>query len=326
MNHNLRIFGLSGSRKFAEEIADALDVELSPHTETFFEDGETFLKSDANVRGCDVYVIQSLYTDEKEKVGEKLTNLLVFVGSLMDASAKTINLVVPYLGYSRQDRKIASREPITTKYVAKVLQAVGIQRILSMDVHNLAAFQNSFYIPTDNLEAKNLIVDALVDLELENLAVLTPDAGGAVRAEKFRDSLAKRLNVSIDLAHHDKRRINGVAEQGSIIGDIKSKNVIIYDDMMSSMKTTYEAHKAVRQAGGKVIAACATHGMFVGKANEYMADGEFGTIFVTDTISPFRLSEENRKKVRIVRTARVFAKAIRRIHDGTGSISELLED
>ncbi|MGH7127330.1 MAG: ribose-phosphate diphosphokinase, partial [Planctomycetaceae bacterium] len=159
--NNFRLFGLQGSQRFAQRVARYLDVPVSRHVEMHFADMEPYVRSDVNVRGTDVYIITSLYTDEEQSVGEKFTKLLFFIGSLADASARRITVVAPYLAFARQDRKTESRAPISIKYFAQCVEAVGADRILTMDVHNLSAMQNAFRIPTDNLEAKNLLADFL---------------------------------------------------------------------------------------------------------------------------------------------------------------------
>jgi len=193
----LKLFGLNGNKSYAESIAKNLGVPLTPHREEYFEDGECYIQSDpssfGNVRGCDVFVIQSLYSDEEESVADKLQKLLIFIGSLHDASADRITAVVPYLGYARQDRKTISRAPITTKYIAQLFEAVGCDRVLTIDVHNLAAAQNAFRkCKFDHLEAKSVLAQYCADFISEDkIAVLSPDTGGLVRSTLFRNKLSK---------------------------------------------------------------------------------------------------------------------------------------
>jgi ribose-phosphate pyrophosphokinase len=262
------IFALNGSDQFGKQVALHLDLPLSPHTERRFEDGEIYVKSDENVRGCDVYVIHSLYSDEKISAGEKLATLLFFLGSLSDASAGRITVVAPYLAYSRQDRKTESRAPITTKYIAKLLEISGADRLLTMDVHNLSSFQNAFRIPTDNLEARNLFVDMLIGKDspdgcvtrgllsqgdIDELVFLSPDSGGMSRTKLARDAMSKRLGDrnNISIAYMDKRRTSGTEVEGThIIGDVNGKKVIVLDDMIATGKTIFTTQKAIEQHGG----------------------------------------------------------------------------
>ncbi|VAX36779.1 Ribose-phosphate pyrophosphokinase [hydrothermal vent metagenome] len=348
--NNFRLFGLDGSNKYAKRVATYLDTPLSRHTEFFFSDKETYVRSDENVRGCDVYVISSLCTDKKQSAAEKLTKLLFFIGSLVDASARRITVVTPYLAFARQDRKTESRAPISIKYLAQCVEAVGANRVITLDVHNLSALQNAFRIPTDNLEAKNLMVDYLCGITsiigdkgvaeisdphipnplIENpndLVVLSPDSGGMGRAKRFRNSLEQRLGLEneIEVAYIDKERVSGNKVQGSkIVGNVTGKRVIILDDMIASGSTIALAADAVKRNQGKVWAACASHGMFVGKPNKNLKG--IKRIVITDTISPFRLDPQKYDgRLFVIPTAMMFARAIRRTHEEGGSISDLLK-
>ena len=347
--NSFRVFGLDGTRHFAQRVARYLDEPLAKHVEYYFDDKEPYVRSDVNVRGCDVYVISSLYSDREQTVGEKFTKLLIFIGSLRDASARRITIVTPYLAYGRQDRKSESRAPISIKYAAQCIEAVGADRILTMDVHNLSAFQNAFRIPTDNLEAKNLIadflcgVDTMSDMDgppvmvdshipeplVQNptgLAVLAPDSGGMGRAKRFRNALERRLKITnqIDIVHLDKERVNGSQVRGSkIVGDVQGKRVIVLDDLISSGRTISICAKAVEKHGGEVWAVCASHGLFVGDADQHLANVK--RLVVTDTILPFRLDHQKWEgRLYVIPTAMMFAQAIRRTHEEGGSISDLL--
>ncbi len=351
--HNFRLFGLDGSKTYADRVADHLDVPRSRHVETFFEDRETYARSSVNVRGCDVYVITSLCADPEQSVPEKLVKLLFFAGSLKDASAKRVAVVCPYLGYARQDRKTESRAPISIKYLAQCLEGVGVSRVLTMDVHNLSAFQNAFRIPTDNLEAKNLLADYLCGVDagrnpsgtpksvpdhLPNplrddrcddgpLAVLAPDSGGMGRARRFRNALEARLQTknAIAVAYLDKERVDGGTVRGNtVVGDVTGKRVIVLDDMIASGGTIRLCADAIERHGGQVFAACATHGLFVGKAAENLA--RVPRIVITDTIRPFRLeTTPAADRLHVIPTAKMFGSALRRTHEEGGSISDLLE-
>lgn len=322
---SLRIFGMQATQKFAEAVADHLDVGLTRHIERYFPDKEPYLRAEENVRGCDVYVIQSLYTDQDETVNDKFIKLLYLIGSLKDASADRVTAVLPYFGYQRQDRKTESRAPITTKYVAMMLEAVGTDRVLSMDVHCLSVFQNSIRIPTDHLEAKNLIVDYIskqLKEHPEDIAVLAPDSGGSGRADRFRKSLSTKTNKKVDLVHLDKIREGSIVHGTTISNDVKGKLVIVVDDMIASGSTLAKCAETVEQAGGLLWAACATHGLMVGEVNSNLA--KLNKVIITDTIVQTRLSNEIKERTVILSTTKLFARAIRRIHDEGGSISDLL--
>lgn len=334
-----KVFGLNASQAYAKAVGDHLGVSLTPHKEETFEDGEPYVKPcnglQGNVRGHNVFVVQSLYDEPSESVSDKLIKLVIMCGALRDASAHEIIAVIPHLAFARQDRKTESRAPITTKYIAKILQKAGVNRALFIDVHNLAAEQNSFDVPIDNLEAKLLQAEwcasaLIAENKTANIKVMAPDSGGVSRAKRFRDALLKALSKKgsklkdIGIVVFDKTRVSGTEVEGSsIIGDVKGAEVIAYDDMISTGGTMKKACGAVKKDGGNVFAIVATHGLFVGKANEVFDDLD-AKLVVTDTVSPFRLNDKNKAKLHIVDTTKMMAEAIVRIHRGTGSISELL--
>lgn len=317
---NLRIFSLNSGKSFAKDVCDYLDTPLSPHIEKLFPDKEPYIQADVNVRKCDVFVICSLYTDTQESASDKFVKLLLFIGSLQDASADRITLVAPYLFCSRQDRKVESRAPVATKYLSMLLESVSTSRILTLDVHNLSALQNGFRIPTDHLEAKNLMVNYVAEqlINEDKIVVLSPDSGGTSRADRFHKALSVKLNKKIDLANMAKIR-EGLLVHGHRIGEnIEDKVVIIVDDMISSGSTAAEAVETATKQGGKVWGICASHGLFVGTTVEDNLS-KLNKIVVTDSIPC------SRKNVTVLPTARLFARAIHRIHDDGGSISELLK-
>jgi ribose-phosphate pyrophosphokinase len=325
------MFGMKGTEGFARSVAEYLEIPISAHTEDYWDDGEFYVKSDVNVRSCDCYVISSLYSDDKDSVSAKTMKLMYFVGSLFDASACRITVVCPYLGFARQDRKHESRAPVYTKYFARMLSSMHCNRLLTMDVHNIAAMNNAFQdMQTDNLEAKNLLADTIAKeirasgLKSDDICFLAPDSGAMKRAEKARDAVAHRLDDSfIDLVSIDKKRLGREVKAKKLKGDVQGKKVIVIDDMISTGSSMSKAQEIVEENGGELWAVAVTHGLFVGKANEYMA--RIPRIIVSDTVRPWRLTPENKKKVRVVDTTRMFAQAIRRTHEDGGSISELLE-
>jgi ribose-phosphate pyrophosphokinase len=337
---NLKIFGLNGSSAYAKQVAHHLDVKLENHTEKFFDDDESYIRSDVNVRDCDVYVIAGLFSDEKQRINEKLVNLLMFIGSLRDASARRVTAIIPYFGYSRQDRKTKSREPITTKYMAKLFESVGVDRLLTIDVHSLAAFQNAFRIPVDNLDTVRLFVDYLCGIDSDgivvdkfcddplyknskDLVVLSPDIGGMHRCGVMQEALEKRLGVEIPLAIFDKRRVNGEVTGSRIIGDVKNKRVLLFDDMIASGSTGEKAICAVEKAGGTLFAFCAVHGLFIGEPAKTLA--KVNRLIVADTVPPWRLNMKDWVgRINVLSTTRLVAQAIRRTHEEGGSISDLL--
>lgn len=317
MNNDIVVFGLNGSKQYAKSVVYNLDLPLADHTASAFEDGESYVKSNVNVRGRDVYVISSLASDKECGVNDKIVNLLWFIGSLKDASAKRVTAIIPYLGYARQDRKTESRAPITTKYFAKVFESVGLDRLLTIDVHNLAAFQNAFRIPADNLDPIRLFADYLCGGN---------DADGIPVAECITEPLSDSPDNS-DLVVMSPD-IGGIGRcdllGGKVIGDVENKRVIIYDDMISTGGTIAKAANAVIQAGGRIYAICATHGLFIGQAESVL--NNVGNIVVTDSVPTWRLDASKWKhKLFVVKTSRLVAQSIRRTHEEGGSISDLLK-
>jgi ribose-phosphate pyrophosphokinase len=322
---NLRLFALQSSRAFAEKVSLALGVPLSPHEEREFEDGEHKSRPLVNVRGADVFVIQSLYGDSRHSVNDKLCRLLFFIGALRDASARSVTAVVPYLCYARKDRKSKPRDPVTTRYVAALFEAVGTDRIVTMDVHNLAAFQNAFRCPTDHLEAKGLFVRHFAPLlRGEEVAVVSPDVGGVKRAEDFRQALARATGKEIAAAFMEKFRSAGVVTGEAIVGNVKGRVAVIIDDLIATGTTLSRAANACREAGAGRIYAAATHGGFTGDADVALANPALEQIVVTDAIPPRLNSEAVKAKLAVLDSAGLFAEAIARIHGG-GSLVELLE-
>ncbi len=326
---NLQLFSLEAGHELGKNVSEKLGVPLSPHEEREFEDGEHKARPLVNVRGNDVFVIESLYGDSGHSVNDKLARLLFFLGALRDASAGRVTAVVPYLAYPRKDRKTKPRDPVTTRYVAALFEAVGIDRILVMDVHNPAAYQNAFRCRSDHLEARPLFVRyfaSLRELGNEELVVLSPDAGGVKRAESFRQHLERVLGTGIRNAFMEKKRSGGVVSGETLVGAVEGRTVIVIDDLISTGTTLLRAAEASRKLGARKVFAAATHGIFVGDANRVLAEPAVDEILVTNTVPPFRLDPGLLEgKVRVLDAAELFAQAIARIHDG-GSLVELLEE
>lgn len=322
----LLLFALDATRTFGETVSRQLGVELSPHEERVFEDGEHKARPLVNVRGRDVFVVQSLHGDDRQTVNDKLCRLLFFIGGLKDASAACVTAIVPYLGYARKDQKSQIRDPVTTRYVAAMFEAVGTDRIVTMDVHNLAAYQNAFRCRTDHLQATGLFAAYFVPLVGDHeVVVVAPDAGGIKRSEKFRLRLSHDLGRPVAAAFAEKHRSKGVVSGELIVGDVQGKCAIIVDDLISTGTTIARTVKACVARGATQVFAAASHGLFVGDAPQVLADDALTQIVVTDTVPPFRLpAGKVRDKLVVLDGATLFADAIRRIHIG-GSISELLE-
>ncbi|HEY7180119.1 MAG TPA: ribose-phosphate pyrophosphokinase [Blastocatellia bacterium] len=327
MDHKeIAIFAPGPSREFGEMVSAHLGVSLGAHEEREFEDGEHKIRPLMNVRGKDVFVIQSLYGDNRQSVNDKLCRFLFFLGALRDASAESVTAVTPYLCYARKDKKSKPRDPVTTRYVAGLFEAMGVDRVVTLDVHNLAAFQNAFRIRTDHLEAKRLFVEHFIPLaRQEEVVVVSPDVGGVKRAEDFRQALGAALDRPIHGAFMEKYRSEGVVSGETVVGDVSRKMAIIIDDLISSGATLARAAESCRARGATKIYAAASHGVFSGKASQALSNSALEKVVITDTIPPFRLDPDlARTKLVVLDASRLFAEAIRRIHSG-GSIVELLE-
>ncbi len=316
---DLAIFGLDGSRDFAEGVAGALGVPLADHEERDFEDGEHKIRPLTSVRDCDVYLIQSLFSDARMSVNDKLIRLFFMVGCLRDAAAARITVIAPYLAYARKDRKTQPRDPVAIRYLAQLFEAVGVDRIVTLEVHNLAAFQNAFRCQSEHLIPDALFTDALATSlgPDASVVVLSPDAGGMKRADRFRKALGARLGTELPLAFMEKARGKGALKIGRLVGEVGDSTVIILDDLISSGGTLLGAASACKEAGARRVLAAAAHGVFVGKANEVLASEALDRILVTDSISPLRLSAELvERKVDLLSVTDLFASAIGKLHAG----------
>ncbi len=323
---DLRLFALNASNAFGTAVGARLGIALSPHEEREFEDGEHKTRPLASVRDCDVFVIHSLYGDALQSANDKLVRLLFFIGALKDAAARRVTAVVPYLAYARKDRKSKARDPVTTRYVAGLFEAVGTDCVVTLDVHNLAAFQNAFRCRTEHLEANALFVAHFAPLLRDaEIAVVSPDAGGIKRAEQFRNRLATAVQRPVGAAFAEKYRSGGVISGEALVGDVRGKVAIIVDDLISAGSTIARAAQACRDHGATRVLAAASHGLFAGAANPVLAAAAVEQIVVTDSVPPLRVTDGGLKaKLVVISTAGLFADAIASMHSG-GSVTELLE-
>jgi ribose-phosphate pyrophosphokinase len=297
----------------SKKISEFLDVPLVNPQLRRFANGEVYCEIEKNVRGADVFVIQSTCSP----VNENLMELLIIVDALKRASANSITAVVPHYGYSRQDRKSAPRTPITAKLVADMIDVAGATRVITMDLH-AGQIQGFFNIPFDNIFASPVLLEYVQkNLDRTNLITVSPDAGGVERVRHY----AKKLDA--DLALIDKRRIGpNVAEAMNVIGDVAGKDCIIIDDMIDTAGTLVQAAKALRKNGAKRIYAAATHPVFSDPAINRIAEcSELEAVIVTDTI-PLSDAAKKLDKIKVVTTADILAKAIHRTfnHDSVSSL------
>ena len=324
----LAIFALGSSRSLGQQVARHLHAELSPHEEREFEDGEHKTRPLVNVRDRDVYVVYALHGEESRTGSDKLCRLLFFIGALKDAGAARVTAVVPYLCYARKDRQTKPRDPVTTRYVAQMFEAVGTDRVVVIDIHNLAAFQNAFRRGAAPLDAQAIFARYIAaEIGEEPLAVVSPDLGGEKRAELFRERMEKLLERPVAKGFMDKHRSMGKVTGEIFAGDVEGRAAIVLDDLISTGGTMARTAAACRKHGAKKVWLVATHGAFSSGAAAILRDAPFDRLLISDTV-PLPLgmnTTEMKGRLAIVSVAGLLAEAIRRLHSG-GSIVELLEN
>lgn len=320
----MKLFAFSETRYFADEIARELGLPLAALEERTFEDGEHKARPLESVRGENVYVIQSLHGDGGMSPNDKLCRLLFFLATVREHGARSINVIAPYLAYARKDRRTKARDPVTTRYVAQLIEAVGTDLVMTLDVHNIVAFQNAHRCRTVHLDSRLPFSRRACELAGDGkVVVASPDPGGVKRAQLFRETFEARLGRPVGNAFMEKRRSAGVVSGTILAGDVDDATVIIIDDLISSGGTMVRAAEACREHGARDVYAFAAHGLFTGDAATRLADPAISGLFVSDTVPPFRLPPPAAARVETIPTAPLFAEAIRRI-DEDGSLIELL--
>jgi ribose-phosphate pyrophosphokinase len=314
-NENLMVFTGNANKDLAKEVASNLGLKLGEATVGNFSDGETMLELLENVRGKDVFILQST----SFPTNDNLMEIMVMVDALRRSSAARITAAIPYLGYSRQDRRPRSaRVAITAKVVANMLTGVGVDRLLTMDLHS-DQIQGFFEIPVDNIYSTPVLLEDLKKQSYKDAVIVSPDVGGVVRAR----AMAKILGS--DLAIIDKRRPKpNVSEVMNIIGDVNGRTCIIVDDIVDTSNTLCEAALALKKKGANKVVAYATHPILSGKAIELIQTSELDEIVITDTIT-LEKDAKNCKKIRQLSVAKILAETIKRIsHED--SVSSLFID
>ncbi|SME90009.1 ribose-phosphate pyrophosphokinase [Tistlia consotensis] len=322
----MKLFALDASRAFGEAVADALGLPLAAQEERAFEDGEHKVRPLEGVRGADVYVVQGLHGGPDQSVHDKLCRLLFFLACLRDQGAARLTAVVPYLAYGRKDRRTKPRDPVTTRYVAQLFEAVGLDRVVTLEVHNVVAFENAFRCETVHLDTRPIFAPLARALAAGGgeIVVASPDPGGVKRAQLFREYLEADLGRPLDGAFLEKRRSAGVVSGERVVGEVEGRTVLVIDDLISTGGTMARAARACRALGAREVHALAAHGLFVGEAAKALAEPDLGRTVVTDSVPPFRLPPALlAERVQVVAAAPLFAAALRRLHEG-GSISELM--
>jgi ribose-phosphate pyrophosphokinase len=311
MNRELKIFSGNANLALAQEICTYLGQKLGEATVSSFSDGEVRVKIDENVRGADVFVVQSCC----QPVNDSLMELLIIIDALKRSSANRITAVIPYFGYARQDRKDQPRVPITAKLVADLITTAGADRVLTMDLH-AGQIQGFFNVPVDHLYALPVLLDHVKKQKISDLVVVSPDAGGVERARAF----AKRIQAT--LAIIDKRREGpNQAQIMNIIGDIKGKSVLLLDDMIDTAGTIVQGAQACVDQGAREVWTACTHAVLSGPALERLQQSCIAQVVATNTI-PLRGKDQTCPKLQQLSVAPLLGEAIRRIHEDE-SVSSL---
>jgi len=302
-DQSLKVFSLNSNEPLAQEIAQEIGTTLGKCTVSTFSDGEIQINIEESIRGCDVYVIQSTSTP----VNHHIMELLIMIDALKRASARTVNIVMPYYGYARQDRKARSREPITAKLVANLLEVSGADRVLTLDLH-APQIQGFFDVPIDHLQGVPILAEYFKQKNLEDIVVVSPDHGGVTRARRMADRLKAPLGII------DKRRPRpNVAEVMNIIGEVEGKTAILIDDIIDTAGTIKIAADALIEKGAKEVYACCTHAVLSGPAIERIEQSQIRELVITNTI---KIDEEKRiDKITELSVAPLIAQAIIRIHE-----------
>jgi ribose-phosphate pyrophosphokinase len=313
MPEGIKLFSGNANRNLTHEIADVLGISTGEAKVSTFSDGEITVQINENVRGSDVFIVQSTCMP----VNNNIMELLLMIDALKRASAKRITTVIPYYGYARQDRKAQPRVPISARLVADLLSSIGVHRVLTIDLH-AGQIQGFFDIPVDHLYASPVLSNYLKEKFADNTVVVSPDAGGVERARAF----AKRLNAS--LAIIDKRREQAnVSKVMNVIGDVNGKEAILFDDMIDTAGTITQAASALKDNGAKCVIAACTHAVLSGPALDRINDSVLEEVVVTNTI-PMDSKVEKCSKLTVLSVAPLLGEAIKRIHEES-SVSSLFQ-
>lgn len=318
------IFAPQASAEFGRRVATAAGTSLSPMEEREFEGGEHKTRPLLSVRGADVYVVQSLSGDAAGSANDRLCRLLFFIAGVKDGGAARVTACVPFLAYGRKDRRTKERDPVTLRYVAQLFEAVGTDHVIALDAHNLAAFENAFRCPVDHLEAAPLMADELA-ARVGNVPVtiVSPDIGGAKRAQRLQELLAARLGREVGFAVIDKRRSGGVVSGGDlVVGPVEGCHAVLVDDLIAAGTTLMRAVQACRRAGALRVDALATHGVLLPEARQLLGEQGPDRLVVSDSILPTRLGDESGSgRLTVLPVSALYGEAIRRIGSGESVVA-----
>lgn len=300
MTNEVKIFSGSASKDLATKIAKSFGMELGKSSLSYFSDGEFQPSFEESVRGCDVFIIQSTYPPT-----DNLLELLLMIDAAKRASAKRIIAVLPYFGFARQDRKDQPRVPIGSKLIANMLQAAGVSRVMTMDLH-ADQIQGFFEVPVDHLYASAVFSEAIKDLNLSNLVMASPDMGGSKRAYAY----AKHLECDVVVCYKQRKKANKI-DKMFVIGDVEGKDVLMIDDMVDTAGTLTKAAGIMKEKGAKSVRAICTHPILSGEAYERIENSALTELLVTDTI-PLKHKSD---KIKVISVADLFAKVIYKVHN-----------
>jgi ribose-phosphate pyrophosphokinase len=303
MEGRLQIFGGNGNRELAEEIAAQIPMSLGKVFSGKFKNGESRVRFEENVRGGDVFIVQSL----SHPVNDHIMELAFMIDAVRRASSGRVTAVVPYYAYARQEKKMSGREPISAKVVAKILESAGADRVLTIDLH-APAIEGFFEVPVDHLRAGPLLAEHFRRLRLPDVTVVSPDPGGVSRATDFRNRVGGNLAIIAK-----QRPDVDVVESLEMVGDVQGRTAVIVDDMISTGSTLIEAAHLVMERGAKEVYACAVHGLFSGSALDMIAKSPLKKVVVTNTY-PVSEAIKGQPNIEILTVAPMIAEAIMRIH------------
>ena len=321
-NRSLCLFALNATSTLGLAVAAELSLPLAAHEEREFEDGEHKTRPLEAVRGAHALVMQSLHGGPNQSANDKLCRLLFFIGAIKDAGAARVTALAPYLCYARKDRRTKASDPVTTRYIAGMFEAVGTDDVVTLDIHNPAAFENAFRCPTVALTAAPLFVEYARSLADEKLCVVSPDPGGTKRADIFHEALQAELGRPVGKGLADKRRSGGVVSGDLFVGEVEGATALVIDDLISTGGTLLRAARAARHAGAKRVIALVTHGLFMPGAESVLLDPAIDRLVVTDSAST-SLGEATRAKTDVLTVAPLLAECIRRLHAGD-TLNDLL--
>lgn len=307
----IKVFGIGPARSIAEDVCRQLGIELSLLTEEKFPDGELKIRPNESIENADVFVFHSLGCDNTRSVNDRLCELYFFLSTLRDHGAARISAMIPYLAYARSDERKVAFDPVIHRYVAEMLEGSGVHRIVTMDVHNISAFENAFRCPAINLEAATLFCQYVASSISKNTSpiVLSPDIGGIKRAEKFRKLLESVTGIPVDSAFLEKYRTEEGLTGHKLAGSVKDRQVLIVDDMISTGETILRALRVCQGGGARSIKVFASHGLFTKNQNELLNSPSVDEFIVTDSYPA--LNELSQfKKLRVISCAPLFVSSI----------------